>query len=75
VVAIGDAALLAVDREAFERILSAEPDLAQSLADVITRRRLALDQARAAQAMPALEKESSNLLSRIRGIFGFKKVG
>ena len=74
VVALGDAALLAVGRDAFSQILSAEPDLAQSLADVITRRRLALDAARAALA-PALEKESSNLLSRIRGIFGFKRPG
>jgi CRP-like cAMP-binding protein len=75
VVAIGDAALLAVDREAFERILGAEPELAQKLADVITRRRSALDQARAEQQAPALEKETSNLLSRIRGIFGFRKAG
>jgi small-conductance mechanosensitive channel/CRP-like cAMP-binding protein len=74
VVAIGDAALLAVDRDAFERILGAEPELAQKLADVITRRRLALDQVRAEQQAPALEKESSNLLSRIRGIFGFRKA-
>jgi CRP-like cAMP-binding protein len=75
VVSLGDAALLAVDRDAFERILSAEPDLAQSLADVITRRRMALDAARAAQQAPALEKESSNLLSRIRSIFGFRRPG
>ena len=75
VVALGDAALLAVGREAFGQILSAEPDLAQSLADVITRRRLALDAARAEQQAPALEKESMNLLSRIRGIFGFKRPG
>ena len=75
VVALGDAALLAVGRDAFEQILSAEPELAQKLADVITRRRLVLDAARAEQQAPALEKESSNLLSRIRGIFGFKRPG
>ena len=75
VVALGDAALLAVSRDAFEQILSAEPELAQKLADVITRRRLVLDAARAEQQSPALEKESSNLLSRIRGIFGFKRPG
>ncbi len=72
VVALGDAALLAVDRDAFERILSREPDLAQRLAEVIARRRTALDQARAEQAAPAIEKEASNLLSRIRSIFGFR---
>jgi small-conductance mechanosensitive channel/CRP-like cAMP-binding protein len=72
VVALGDAALLAVDRDAFERILSAEPDLAQKLADVIARRRVALDAARAEQHAPALEKESGNLLERIRSIFGFR---
>jgi small-conductance mechanosensitive channel len=72
VVALADASLLAVDRDAFERILSKEPDLAQRLAEVIARRRLALDQARAEQAAPAIEKEASNLLSRIRSIFGFR---
>jgi CRP-like cAMP-binding protein len=72
VLSLGDSALLAVDRDAFERILSREPDLAQRVADVIARRRLALDQARAEQAAPALEKETSNLLSRISSIFGFR---
>jgi small-conductance mechanosensitive channel/CRP-like cAMP-binding protein len=73
VVALGEAALLAVDRDAFERILSAEPELAQSLAEVIARRRLALDQARAEQGAPAMEKEASSLLSTIRSIFGFRQ--
>jgi CRP-like cAMP-binding protein len=72
VVALGDAALLAVDRDAFERILSREPDLAERLAEVIARRRMALDQARSEQARPAFEKETSNLLSSIRSIFGFR---
>jgi small-conductance mechanosensitive channel/CRP-like cAMP-binding protein len=72
VMALGDATLLAVDRDAFERILSREPELAQKLADVIARRRMALDQARAEAAAPALDKEASNLLSRIRNIFGFR---
>ena len=72
VVALGDAALLAVDRDAFERILSREPDLAERLAEVIARRRMALDQARSEEAPPAVEKETSNLLSRIRSIFGFR---
>jgi small-conductance mechanosensitive channel/CRP-like cAMP-binding protein len=75
VVSLGDSALLAVDRDAFERILSAEPDLAQRLAETIARRRMALDAAKAAQQAPAVEKEASNLLGRIRGIFGFKKTG
>ena len=68
-----DAALLAVDRDAFERILSAEPELAQRLAETIARRRMALDAARAEQQAPAVEKETSNLLGRIRSIFGFQK--
>lgn len=73
VVALGDAAVLAVDRDAFERILSAEPELAQRLAETITRRRMALDAARAEQQAPAVEREISNLLGRIRSIFGFQK--
>ena len=72
VVSLGDAVLLRVDREAFQRILSAEPELAQKLAEVIARRRLALDAARAEQHAPALEKESSRLLIAIRAIFGFR---
>ena len=72
VVAIGDAALMAVDRDVFERLLAKEPDLAQRLAEVISRRKLALDQARAdAAAHPAMEKEARNLLTRIRSMFGF----
>jgi small-conductance mechanosensitive channel len=73
VVALDDAALLAVDRDAFERILSAEPELAQRLAETIARRRMALDAVRAEQQAPAMEKETSNLLGRIRSIFGFQK--
>ena len=75
VVSLGDAALLAVDRDAFERILSAEPDLAQRLAETIARRRMEMNAARAAQQAPQMEKETSNLLGRIRNIFGFKKTG
>jgi small-conductance mechanosensitive channel/CRP-like cAMP-binding protein len=73
VVATGDAALLAVDRDVFERILLREPELAQRLAEVIAQRRLGLDAAKAAQQAPAVAKEASNLLGRIRNIFGFIK--
>lgn len=75
VVSLGDSALLAVDRDAFERILSAEPDLAQRLAETIARRKMEMNAARAAQQVPQMEKETSNLLGRIRYIFGFKKTG
>jgi len=71
VVALGDAALLAVDRDAFQRVLSREPELAQRLADVITQRKLGLDAARSEQQAPAAAKEASNLLGRIRSMFGF----
>ena len=73
VVALGDAALLAVDRDAFERILSAEPDLAQRLAETIARRRTALEAVRAEQEAVAMEAVASTLLTRIRDIFGFQK--
>ena len=73
VVALGDAALLSVDREAFELILSREPELAQRLAEVITQRKVGLDAARAEQQAPAVAKEASNLLGRIREMFGFGK--
>jgi len=41
---------------------------------VVLRPRCAGDQARAEQAAPAIEKEASNLLSRIRSIFGFRRA-
>ncbi len=69
---IGDAALLGVDREAFHRILDEGPELAQRLAQVIAKRRLTLDAARA-EAVPAMEKETASLLGRIGKIFGFKQ--
>jgi small-conductance mechanosensitive channel/CRP-like cAMP-binding protein len=73
VLAVSDAALLQVDREVFERILSREPELAQKLAEVIAQRRLKLDAARAEQQAPAIATEASNLLSRIRNMFGFAR--
>ena len=72
VVALGDAALLAVDRDAFERVFAKDPSMAQELAAVIARRRMALESAKA-QGTPlpaAVEKETTNLLGRIRSIFG-----
>jgi small-conductance mechanosensitive channel len=71
VVAAGDAALLSIDREAFERVLSREPSLAQRLAEVIAHRRLGLDAAHAEADAPGMASEASNLLGRIRAIFGF----
>ena len=70
--ALGDAALMAVDRDAFSRIFRAEPDVAQQLAEVIARRKLALESAKAEGAVPLVEGEAKNLLSRIRAIFGFR---
>jgi CRP-like cAMP-binding protein len=70
VVAVNDASLLAVDRDAFERVFTANPSMAQGLADVIARRRLGLASAKA-EGIPqaAVEKEAKNLLGRIRNIF------
>ncbi|MGZ6125474.1 MAG: cyclic nucleotide-binding domain-containing protein, partial [Myxococcales bacterium] len=73
VVALGDASLLSVDRDAFDRILSAEPDLAERLAETIARRRMALEAVRAEQQSAAMESVTSTLLTRIREIFGFQK--
>ena len=72
VVSLTDSALLVVDREAFERVFAQDPGVAQELAAVIARRRLALESARAeSAALPAaVEKETTNLLGRIRAIFG-----
>ncbi len=72
VVALGEAALLALDRDAFERILSAEPELMERLAETIARRRTALEAVRLSQES-AMEKETVTLLERLRDIFGFQK--
>lgn len=73
VLAVGEAALLALDRDAFERILSAEPELMEKLAETIARRRTALEAVRAEQEASAMEKETVSLLARLREIFGLQK--
>jgi small-conductance mechanosensitive channel len=77
VVAVRDAYLLGVDRDAFERVFAQDPGLAQQLAEVITRRRMGLDSARAeGPALPAaVEKETTNLLGRIRSMFRPRATG
>jgi len=75
VVALGDAALMAVGREAFSLIFRREPDAALQLAEVIAGRRLALESARAEGPAQSTERETSNLLGRIRKIFGFRARG
>ena len=71
VVSLGDSRLMAVDRDAFERVFAKDPGVAKELTEVITRRKLALASAKAegAGAQAAVEKETTNLLSRIRSIF------
>jgi small-conductance mechanosensitive channel/CRP-like cAMP-binding protein len=77
VVSLGDAALLRVDREAFELVFAQDPSVAQALAEVIARRRLALESARTegGGAPAAVEKETKNLLGRIRAIFRPRATG
>jgi CRP-like cAMP-binding protein len=72
VLATAEAALLAVDRDAFERVFAQDPNVGQELATVIARRRLALESAHAEGAAPSalVEKETSNLLDRIKSMFG-----
>lgn len=75
VVAKGDAALLAVDREAFGRVFKVDPGVMEELAHVIAGRKAQLASARkegAAEAA-ALQPEEQSLLSRIRSIFGIKR--
>ena len=74
VVAVGDAALLGVDREAFSRVLAADEAVMEELARIIAGRKAELATARKQDAGPAAHEESehTSLLTRIRGIFGFK---
>lgn len=73
VISLGDSGLLALDRDAFERILFAQPDLLPRLAETMARRKLALDAIRAEHSA-AMDNETSNMLDRIRDIFGFKRA-
>ena len=75
VVAVGDAALLGVDREAFSRVLAADESVMEKLARIIAARKTALASARAEGAAQAAAAgpEHSTVLARIRSIFGFKK--
>jgi small-conductance mechanosensitive channel/CRP-like cAMP-binding protein len=70
VVALTEAALLAVDREAFSRVFAQNVRVAEELAGVIARRRRDLDAARA-EAGSSQQEEETNLLSRIGAMFGF----
>ena len=70
VVALSEAALLAVDRVAFSRVFAQNVHVAEELAGVIARRRRDLDAARA-EAGASQAEEETNLLSRIGAMFGF----
>jgi CRP-like cAMP-binding protein len=74
VVAATDAALLGIDREAFSRVLAADDGVMEELARIIAGRKAQLVTARKEDAGAAAqgEDETSPLLARIRGIFGFK---
>ncbi len=71
VVAVGDASLLTVDRDAFSRVFAADPGVMEELAVIIAGRKAQLASTKAAGG-PIAQPETQGLLSRIRSIFGKK---
>jgi small-conductance mechanosensitive channel len=71
VVALSEAGLLEVDRDAFSRVFERNPDVGKELAMVIARRRIGLADARALEAVPPHEVVEG-LFDRICSMFAFR---
>jgi CRP-like cAMP-binding protein len=63
-----DAVCYRIDKDSFEGILRARPELADGLAAIMSVRRSALEAVRVADAQAP--EDNSNLLGRIRRFFG-----
>jgi small-conductance mechanosensitive channel len=72
VVAMSEAGLLEVDRDAFSRVFAANPDVGKELATVIARRRIGLADARAVDAGGSIDAVDGNLFDRICAMFAFR---
>jgi CRP-like cAMP-binding protein len=74
VVAHGDVECYRLDKEAFERVLSQRPEIAEAMSKTLARRRVELDAIREgldAEARRAREaSEQQRILGRIQGFFG-----
>lgn len=78
VVALGHVRGLRLDKAAFQRLLLARPELAETMAEVLAERRAGLDQAlglmdQASRAQRA-QQQRGQLLARIRDYFGHRPV-
>jgi small-conductance mechanosensitive channel/CRP-like cAMP-binding protein len=76
VVAASDVVCYRVDKPAFERILRETPAIADSIAEVLATRRMALEAARderEEQRTSRMETAKQDLLGRIRGFFGLDR--
>jgi len=77
VVAATDVVCYRVDKPAFERILRETPAIADSIAEVLASRRMALDAARDEHdelKRTRMEKTKQDLLGKIRGFFGLDRA-
>ena len=72
VVAVSEAGLLEVDRDAFSRVFVSNPDVGKELATVIARRRIGLADARAVEPAGSLAAVEGNLFDRICAMFAFR---
>ena len=76
VVAKTDVECYRLDRASFQSLLLSRPEIAEEISKVIGSRRSDLEKAREAFAVPAAPRveTSQDLLSRIRRLFGLRKV-
>jgi CRP-like cAMP-binding protein len=77
VVAATDVVCYRVDKPAFERILRETPAIADSIAEVLASRRMALEAARDEHdelKRSRMEKTKQDLLGKIRGFFGLDRA-
>ncbi len=78
VIAATDVVCYRVDKPAFERILRETPAVADSVAEVLASRRMALEAARDErdeQRRHRMENVKQDLLGKIRGFFGLDRAG
>jgi small-conductance mechanosensitive channel/CRP-like cAMP-binding protein len=69
VVALGDATLVSMNRNAFGQVLTTHHSVAHELADILGRRRAELDKAKADDSATASRAESKRIFGRLRELF------
>lgn len=72
VVAATDLECYRIDKPVFQSLLTARPEIADQVAEILTERREALASARAGRAPTSQAEARQDMVDRIRGFFGLK---